>query len=121
MRKFLILLLPFALALGACQAVQRVDTPRERLLVAESAFAVAVQTALTAYRAGVIKPGSDTDKAVDAAIKSGYAALVVWRTSPDSLDYMKAALAAMQPLLNMVAGIKTQAANDNAVPLRRAA
>ena len=119
MRRLLVLLiLP---ALFACQTARNIDTPRERLVAAETAFAVATQSAVSAYRAGFVRGGSDLDKALDGAIRSTYAALVVWRTNPDSPDYMRAALAAMQPLLDMVAGLTAQkAANDN-MEFRRAA
>jgi hypothetical protein len=120
--KRLILILFLPLALAACATARNIDTPRERLAAAETAFSVATQSAVAAYRSGLIKPASDLDRAVDAAIKSAYAALVVWRTNPDSPDYMRAALAAMQPLLDMAAGLAAgkQAANSN-TPARRAA
>jgi hypothetical protein len=107
-RLLIVLFLPLALA--ACQTARDIDTPRERLVAAETAFTVATQAALSAYRAGFIKSGSDLEKAVDKAVHAANAALVVWRTNPDSPDYMRAALAAMQPLLDMMAGLAAQKA-----------
>lgn len=106
MKRFLLLLLPVALALGACGTVQ-VKTNQDKLVAAETAFAVAAQTAIGAYKAGVIKPGSDVDVAVDGALHAMHKALVNWRTNPEDPNLASIAMASLQVLLDTVNRLPT--------------
>lgn len=107
-RLILFLLLPLAMALGGCQNAARIDTPRERLAAAESAFAVATQTCNNLYRAGFIKKESATDVAVDKAIRGTHAQLILWRANPDSPSYMAATLSALQSLVDLANALAAQ-------------
>lgn len=100
-RRSMMLVSASSLALGGCPAIPKIDTSRDRLVAAETGFAVAINGTIALAQEGVFKAGSATALSVNAAIEVAYGALVEWRKKPDDPSLIATAMAAINPLLNL--------------------
>lgn len=115
MRK--LLLAPFLLlfVLTSCASLGLVtvepETPRERLVAAETDYTAVVTTVRDLINTGTLKAGTQTADHVSNAIVTARAALDAWQLAPDSEDELQTGLLALRALQSVLNSL--QAGLDN--------